>query len=284
MAKPVRVTIEGPTDPRAEAPTVDDLIGQIRDFVELLEGVDEAVEGEGRGLVWRVTDASKNSPLSFELTPTGGGPAAVVAARVDRVERIAADGLMALRSGNPRPPYFTDKIIAKARKMHARTLNGLSSTHIAFEPDIEAEPIVIDRPSARELDRTMARAIAVQSIPYRELGSVEGFVAKPELDGFGRAILRFRSRLDGSEIKAYADGQAFHQLEEMRVGDVWHGVRVRVYGTIDYRTLGQVDCIHATSIEVMDRIELPGIDDIVDPSFTGGLTTEEFLRELRRDD
>jgi hypothetical protein len=64
---------------------------------------------------------------------------------------------------------------------------------------------------------------------------------------------------------------------------VWHGVRVRVYGTISYKSLGVIDGLAATGIEVLDRVQLPGIDDIVDPTFAGGLSAEEFLAEQRRD-
>lgn len=283
MAMPVRVTIKGPSEGRIDAPTVDDLIGQIRDFIDVLRSVEKAVEADSQGRIdWRVTDAAMNSPISFEFTPYGDGPAALLAARAERVERVAMEGLTALRGGNARPPFFTDEIITKARRLHDRVLNGLSDTVIAFDADIGS--VVIDRPAAREMHRTFQRATAAASIPYREIGSIEGFVTKPELDGFDRAILRFRARLGGVEIKAYASGHAFRQVEELRLSDIWHGVRVRVYGTISYKTLGVIDCINATSIEVMDNLELPSADDIVDPNFTGGLTTEEFLRELRRDD
>ena len=119
-------------------------------------------------------------------------------------------------------------------------------------------------------------------MPYREIGSIEGFVAKAELDGFGRAVLRFRSRLDGTEIKAIATGRAFLQLETLRLSDVWQGARVRVYGTIIYRSMGVVESLSATGIELLDQNPLPGPDDIVDPNFTGGVPSELYLAELRR--
>jgi hypothetical protein len=284
MAKPVRVTVRGPEDDRITAPTGDDLIGQIRDFLDVLRGVEETVGEGGNQLVWRVTDAKMNSPISLEFTPYGTGPTADVLARAELVEKRTADGFRAMRHGETRPLYFNDSVLAKAKRIHQRVLNGLSDTVIAFDPDVEREPVVIDRPAAREVELASEKQKGLASIPYRELGSVEGFVTKPELDGYERAILRFRSRLDNEEIKAYARGHAFHQIERLRLSDVWQGVRVRVYGLIHYKGLGQIDCINATSIEVLDSEPLPGMDDIVDPNFTGGLTTEEFLRQLRADD
>ena len=60
-------------------------------------------------------------------------------------------------------------------------------------------------------------------------------------------------------------------------------MRVRVYGAISYKSLGVIDGLNATGIEVLDRSHLPGIADIVDPTFTGGFSAEEFLAEQRRD-
>jgi hypothetical protein len=283
MAKPVRVTITGPAEGQEKAPTADDLLAQIRDFLAVLRGVEKAVDAGGSELVWRVTDARMNSPISVELTPYGRGPAADVGARADNVERIAVEGIKALRRGE-RPAYFTAAVIKRARQMHERVLNGLSDTVISVDPEIAAEPVVIDRPAARELETAIERSKGLASFPYTELGSIEGFVTKPELDGYQRAILRFKARLGGAEIKAFASDNAFRQVEAMTLHDIWEGVRIRVYGTIHYTTLGQILHINATGIEVLDEEPLPGIDDIVDPSFTGGLSTEEFLREQRRDD
>jgi hypothetical protein len=281
MARPVRVTITGTADTVSDAPTVDDLIGQLRDLAEVFRGVERALLPErGNELVWRITDASKNSPLSIELTPYSRDASAVIADRAAKVERATAEGLVALRRGEARPAYFTDDILPRAKRLYQRVQNGLADTTISFEADV-AEAIVIDRPAAEEVERKAEAARGRASIPYREIGSVEGYITKPELDGNGRAVLRFKARLTGGEVKAYASGEAFHQVEQLRLSDVWHGARVRVYGLISYKGLGQIDVINASGIELLDAEPLPGIDDIVDPTFTGGLSTEEFLRQQR---
>jgi hypothetical protein len=283
MAKPVRVTITGPADPPTDAPTVEDLFGQISDFVGVLRDVEEAMEPSWTSaLVWRVTDATMNSPISFEFTPFGKAPAAEVVARAALVEETAIAGLRALRGGDPRPRYFTDSAIAKAKRLHSRVLNGLSDTVISLEDEPEA--VVIDPTAARDFESTMETAKALASFPYKEFGSIEGFVTKPELDGHQRAVLRFKARLGGAEVKAFARGEAFRQVEALTLHEVWEGIRVRVYGVIHYRSLGQIEHINASGLEVLDKHDLPGINDILDPNFTGGLNTEDFLRELRRDD
>lgn len=285
MVKPVTVRIRGSEIDRIDAPTVDDLLGQIRDLVEVLRGVERAMEPGGRNdLTWRVTGATMNSPISLELTPFGVGPVSAVIARAGRVERAVSSGLRALGKGVERPEYFNNATLTKAQKLHKRVLNGLSDTIVSFDPTVDGDPIVIDQPAARNVERAIERATAATSTPYKEFGSIEGFVTKPELDGYQRAILRFRSRLGGEEIKAYASGDAFHQVEALRLSDVWQGVRIRVYGTIHYKSLGVVDVVNATGMEVLDQEALPGMNDILDPEFTHGLTTESYLRELRYDD
>lgn len=284
MAKPVRVTITGTADTVSDAPTVDDLIGQLRDLADVFRGVERALlPKRGGELIWRITDASRNSPLSLELTPYGHDETAQVAERAAKVERATADGLQALRRGEMRPAYFTDDILPKAQRLYQRVRNGLAETTIRFDADV-AGPIIIDRPAAEEAEHAAEVAKGEVSIPYREIGSVEGYITKPELDGFGRAILRFKSRLTGAEVKAYASGEAFHQVEALRLSDVWDGARVRVYGLIHYKALGQIEAINASGIELLDAEPLPGIDDIIDPAFTGGLSTEQFLKQQRRFD
>jgi hypothetical protein len=282
VAKPIKITIKGSDDTGTDAPTVDDFLGQVRDFLEVLRGVEKAVSDDGENeIVWRVTNAQMNSPIWVELTPFAKNPAIYVDARADKVERVAMEGLRAIRRGEQRPRAFTDEVLKKARAIHARVINGLADTTIGFDEAITDEPIVIDRQAASEVEAAHQAALSQGPQPYRELGSIEGFVSKAELDGFGRAILRFRSRLNGEEIKAVATGRAFHQLESLRLSDVWRGIRVRVYGVINYRSLGDIQGLDATGIEVLDQIPLPGPDDIIDEHFTGGLRSEDFLAELR---
>ncbi|MGC8468847.1 MAG: hypothetical protein ACP5NI_02970 [Acetobacteraceae bacterium] len=281
--EPVRLTIEGAGQAGDNAPAVDDLLGQVSDYVEILKGVEKA-RGDDREnqIVWRVTNAERRNPITFELTPTPINPAVFINDRAADIERITREGLVALGNGEIRPAFFTDETLAKAKRLHARVKNGLANTVIEA-PDVDAEPIIIDAAVADKVERSFEALKAAQSVPYRELGSIEGFVSRAELDGFGRAVLRFWARTNGAEIKAIATGEAFKQLEEMRLSDVWQGVRVRVYGTINYKSLGVIDGLRATGIEVLDGAHLPGITDIVDPTFTGGLSAEEFLAEQRRD-
>jgi hypothetical protein len=281
MANPVRVTIKGSNTEGTDAPSVEDLIGQVKDFVEVLQGVERAMAGGSNDLVWRVTDARMNSPIGIELTPFAKDSATYIGARAVAVERATSEGFRALRQGARRPPYFTDEVLQSARRMHARVNVGLSTTTVDFSEAVDPQPVVIDRSAAAATIAAQTDEKVAAEFAYRELGSIEGFAAKAERDGHGRPILWFRARLDNVLIKAIGRGEAFQQLESLHLSDVWGGVRLRVYGTLHYKTLGVIDYVAATSIELFGSEALPDLDDILDPEFTGDLTSEEYLSELR---
>ena len=114
VEKPIKITIRS-SDGGTDAPTVNDLLGQVEDFVHILEGVEEFIASDGKKeIVWRVTDASKNSPLTFEITPFADNPAMNITNRVMEVESAAIGGLSALQRGVTRPMHFTDTVLRRA--------------------------------------------------------------------------------------------------------------------------------------------------------------------------
>jgi hypothetical protein len=284
VTQAVKITITGSGDSGNDAPAADDFIGQVSDFLDVLKGVEKALDENGETqIIWRVTNAQMNSPLLVELTPYPRNPAVFIGDRAARVETATFFGIRAIEQGETKPKYFSDETSRRARNIHTRVANGLSKTTIKFGSGISKESLNINRVSALRVDAAFKAKAAVLPVPYRELGSVEGFLTKAELDGYGRAILRFRSRLTGDEIKAVASGPAFRQVGTMKLSDVWEGVRIRVYGTISYRDIGKIDGIQATGLEVLDQTKLPAIEDIIDENFTGGLSSEAFLAMVRND-
>lgn len=278
---PIKVTIRS-SDAGTDAPTVHDLLGQVEDFVRILEGVEESIASDGkREIVWRITDASKNSPLTIEITPFAYNPAMNITNRVMEVESAAIDGLSALERGVARPMHFTDTVLNRARKLHSRVQNGLAETTFSVDSSIASNPVVLNRRVADAVQKSAQVIEDADAIPYRELGSIEGFIASVELDGLHRAVLTLRARVNGAVVKAFARERAYQQLEKIKLGDVWTGARVRVFGLIHFRRLGVVDHVDATNVEILDIENLPSIDDILDPTLTGGLIAEEFLGHLR---
>jgi hypothetical protein len=170
--------------------------------------------------------------------------------------------------------------LEKAEKLFERVTNGLSLTKIEFGDGL---PTIEITPSGAKL---AARNIAVvrkaKEKPYREIGSVEGTLQRVERDGYGRPLLYVKLRVSGETIKCIARGGAQSEVENHEIADIWENKRVRIFGTIYYKALGEIMQIESDAVQFLrPREELPCASEIVDENFTGGLKSEEYLERLR---
>ena len=284
MAKPITFTIRGADRFGDDAPTVEDLLGQIETWIGVLRGVEAALaEDEKPELVWRVTDARKNSPLTFEITPFTSTFGLDIERRAKDVVTATAKGVKALVETGERPMYFTDKILDHIEKAFARVSNGLTETTVDFSkyevPNIEAKSENAALSICRIKD---ARPVA--PTPHRELGSLEGFIHRVELDGYGRPVVWLRARLDGQEVKCISDQRGLDRIGHLELSKVLKGLRVRVFGTLNYKDLDRLSSINVDDVHVFDLDkDLPSRKDIIDPEFTAGVESSKYLEALRGD-
>jgi hypothetical protein len=280
MSEPIRLTIRA-QNRETDAPTVEDLLAQIGDWNSILRGVEEAIAEDGASEIeWRVTGASKNSPLSFELTPFPRRHGMNIERRTKQVKEGISAGLTVLRSKPERPSYFTEQVLEKAEKLFERVTNGLSLTRIEFGDSL---PIIeITSPEAKLAAKNITAVLKPKEKPYREIGSVEGTLQSVERDGYGRPLLWVKLRVSGDTIKCITRGSAQTEVEHHEIADIWKNRRVRVFGTIYYKALGQITQVETDAVQFLrPREELPRASEIVDENFTGGLKSEEYLERLR---
>ncbi len=286
MAQPIRITV-GATDTFGEdAPTVEDLLSQIQDLVSILHSIDEAVAGQGnRKLVWRVTNAIKESPITFELTPFPKELGVNIDTRAQEVVGATANGLAQLSEHGERPPYFADGVLGKAQELNKRVINGLSVTTIDFSEYKDAPQIAITRDIATRALEHILESKTPAPTRHRELGSIEGVITRVELDQQKKPLVWIRSRLhDQSPIKCIPEEHGLDRIGHLEVAEVLEGLRVLVLGLIHYRDVDRVDKIEVESVRVFEPDhELPNIDSIVSPNFTAGVESSEYLRTLRED-
>ena len=285
MAKPISITVKGNDVDGEDAPTVEDLLAQIQDFVGVLKGVEEAMADDGKKeIVWRVTNVTRNSPLSFEITPFPKSHAMKIDHRAEQVVVSAAQVFLALSTGRGGPAYFSDALIEKVEKVYDRITNGLAQTAVDFSNYVEAPPIEITKQTVGTSVSAIQMFRAPQPVPHKELGSVEGTITRVELDGYQRPVLWLRSRLDGQTIKCIAVGSALDRIGRYEIGEVLKGMRITVYGVVNYRDLENIGSVEVDGVHVfVDDSELPSFADIVSPGFTNGLEASEFLEALRSD-
>ena len=285
MAEPIKITIKGQDSLGIDAPTVEDLLSQIQDFVAVLHGVEEAVaDGQKQEIDWRVTDVTKNSPLTFEVTPYPRRHAMNVDNRAQEVIAATANGINALADGSDRPLYFSDSLIGKVEKVFDRVANGLAETVIDTSAYLDVPPISVTKASAPSALSKLHQFRSPEPISYRELGSVEGFITRVELDGYHRPIVWLRHRVDSQLVKCVSKRRGLDRIGHYEVAEVLKGLRVQVFGLINYKDLERIASIEVDGVHVFEEDSgLPDIVDIVDSGFTGGIEAVEYLRRLRED-
>lgn len=279
MSRTIKLSVKARGE--VDSPTVEDLLDQVRDYFEILKGIEQAVADDGIVAIdWRIVAATTNSPISFEARAFPRHHGVNVDNRAEVVARHAAIGLSLLEKTSQRPEYFTDKVLTRAEKLFERVTNGLERTSIVFGvdlPTIDITPAV-----ARRAAGNVKSVLRPESRPYEELGSVEGYVESIERDGWGHPIVRLRLRLNGETVKCLVKGNALKVFKDRQIEDVWHGRRVRLFGKLKFKAFGALTQIEADEVRFLRaRDELPSVDDILDENFTGGLSTEEYLIRTR---
>ena len=285
MTKPIRITVSGTDHRGGDAPTVEDLLAQIQDFVFVLREVEDAVSGGGPDeIVWRVTNATRNSPLTFEVTPTPKRHAMNIDMRATKVIQTTARGLAQLARTGERPAYFTDQVVDRATKVYARVTNGLAATTVDFS-DYEGAPNLNATPdSARDVARKLNAVKRPAPTAHRELGSLEGFISKVELDAFGRPLVWLKSRLDGQLVKCVAQDKGLDRIGHFEVSEILRGMRVRVHGLITYKDVEVIASIDVEGVHVFEADNnLPDHHKIVSSNFTRGVEASEYLERLHSD-
>jgi hypothetical protein len=264
-----------------DAPTVDDWLEQIADYLDILRGVERALAEDGQGAIdWRVLNASKTSPLSVQIGAFPTTYATNIDERVGLVVRHTAAGLHALERVPERPIYFNDYVLGKVEQVFERVTNGLALSEIDF--GAAAPPLVITPSIAVGAAKNARLAKAPPDRPYKELGAIEGYFDSVGKDGYGHRLLWIRHRLTGNTIKCTLDGPALESIGHHEIHEVFRGRRLLVIGTIYYKSLGHISQIQADQVRFFPAAgELPGVDDILDKNFTGGLSSEEYLDRLR---
>jgi hypothetical protein len=279
MSRTVKLSVKarGETD----SPRVDDFLDQVRDYFEILDGVEQALADDGSNAIeWRIVSATTNSPIELEARPYPLNFAVNIDQRAERVIREAAFGMNQLRSRRERPTFFTDKVLARAEKLFERVMNGLETTVVDFGADLPK--LEITASVAREAAANTRSILRPPERSYREQGSIEGTARTIDRDGRGHLILWIRNGLTGEDIKCLVTGDAEAEIGDHQIRDVWRNRRVQVYGLLHYKGPGRISQIDAIKVRFLrERSDLPGVDDIVDRNFTGGLLSEDYLADLR---
>lgn len=280
MGRIIKLRMSG-HGPDTDAPSVEDVLKQVRDYLDVVHGVEEAVAGSAENvIVWRIVNASRTSPLTFDLEAFPAEYAVNIDRRVGAVIAEVAAGLVSLQTAAERPSYFTDKVLSKAQSLFKRVTNGLNFSEADFGEGLPQ--IALTPSSARIAAENVQRVLKPIGRPYKELGSVEGYFQGAETDGFGRRIVFVKDRITGEPVKCIVAPAALPAIENHEIGEIWSNRRIQVFGRLHFKAIGNLSHIEANRVRFFRaRSELSQAEDIADPDFTGGLRSEEYLERLR---
>ena len=282
MTKPIKIIVRGTDNRGDDAPMVEDVLAQIQDFVSILHEIESNVSEDGKKeIVWRLTGVTKSSPITFEVTPYPKYHAMNIDRRASKVVQATANGFDQITTSGNWPMNFTDQIFKNVEQLFRRVTEGLDETRIDFSDYMYTPSLNISKKDAYNFIERIAE-LRHHPIAHKEIGSLEGFVNKVELDEFNRPIVWLRSRLDRQIVKCVARDSGFDHIGHIEVIKFLSGLRIRVSGHLNYKSLEQISFIEVEDVHVFESDdELPDSSAIIAPNFTNGLESNAYLKALR---
>lgn len=230
----------------------------------MLIDLDAGVSGVPRGtLDWNVGKLKTGSAtIEIEslsrIEDRNAGP---------KVARLFVTGLDQLERYGTTPPYLSEQGMGHAQKLLKLIgRNGMSGLEVS---DF-SETATISARAAANIDPLLTAR-------RRAIGSIEGRIETVSIHGKPRFIV-YLSRTRKAVTCRISDKTLLEHAASMM------GRRVLAGGTVHYNARSEpmrVDVEHLRLLRA--ETELPSIDELAgsDPDFTGGISTAEYIRELR---
>lgn len=240
------------------------LIRALENVISALRSIGSVLGDSGEQIEWQITEASMRSPLRMTLSPRGSRGRVAQTSR--RIVREFYTGVGQIERKAVRPTNFDDETLEYIK---------------ALAPDPRAEgdaPLRILVPGKTAIEPTgkiieHVNRVVAEVKTHHEIGTIEGRLETVTTHG-GHSVHVWESF---TNIKVECSVTP-EQLEEAK--DLL-GRRVSISGTIRYRNR------KPTKIEV-ERIkplremnQLPRASDLGKIDITGGMSSEDFVREGR---
>ena len=255
-----------------------DAMQQVRDYFDLLTD-----QGQSH-IVWRLTSATTQSPLTVEAEPydqrTQAGGYGAIAPHVAKVR----EGLQRLEAGEDFGPDFPDEKREVAIELVKRNLNGIGNTEFFFGHS--GQQVQLDQQIARraltaiEGGEDSLYEYLYGTFARREAGSIEGQILDVGTDSEEPAV-HIEEDLSGRRISCRIDEKIRQDIERrLTAADVWDKRRVRVRGELNYDADGKLIRLYEGQIAFIEPVAV-SVDDLYDPEFTEGLEPRDYLDRFR---
>jgi hypothetical protein len=240
--------------------------------VSILQELDRAISRRrGRGtLVWYVYDLSSNGSLLIEVESRvrGRAPRGEVIQDISRdVAGSLVTGFDNVESKGISPPYLSQSGLKRIRQMASLVRKNGARAFTVKANDRSAE---ISQKAADNIGELLP-------IRRESMGAVEGRLEGISIHGAKRFIV-----YHAITHKAVSCVFARSEFLDEAIGAL--GKRVHVSGTIRKNIKGEPVSVDVKNLRILGSGRLPSTGQLTgyDPEFTGELSTEEFIRRIRR--
>lgn len=289
MAGELKLEMNGSEIRGVGAPKVKDVLSQVQDILEILNGVENAVAEDsgvdGDAIEWHITGAVKSSPFVLELTPHPRKDASNIESLTSLTVPAAIEGIRFLMESGNLPPYFSGDMVKITRRICRRVTNGLDTTIMTAPTYADAPIISITKEKARDANSNLKR-LKAKNLVYRQAsGTIEGKITKIGRENDEGLIVWMESRVDGKIIKCVGRGNAFDDIGDNMIAEIAQGLQVLVSGTLNYAKPGKIAVIETDEIRVIEENEdSPRMRDFADPNSKRGSEINENISRIRNNE
>ena len=253
-------------------------------FLQLLREIDSAISGKGGGMVnWYVVDTKRNEGIKEDVTaiknfaieiesklkPPPLRPRTPIRDTGSAVAQSFVTGFENIEKRGISPPYLSEFGLERLQEMmHLLHRNGARG----FSAEIVGENRAVS--VGEQAVKTLRELLPTQRA---EEGTVEGALETISVHKNKKFIIY--DSLTGKGVTCLINKDELFDLATSSLGK-----KVIVAGKVFYNVKDEPLRIQVRSIRVLGTKRLPTVAEITgsDPEFTGSLTTDEYIRRVRR--
>lgn len=228
--------------------------------------------------------ASYSSPFVVTAQPIDKRTNRIATEIVSPNLRDIAQVMQNLSSNQPSQINLNDKKLKTVEQLLERNTNGIEKTQYDFGHGIE--PVVMDQSHAKaclkqlcapsDLDQLLA------TFAGQGFGSINGSLIQVGTH-LNKPAIRVKEFNTGNKIWCQVDLQTLAEVEEkIRAKDVWTERDILIQGMLCFNDRGKITQIVDGSVTYLSRRKV-SLQDLHDPDFSEGLSSEEYINRLRED-
>jgi hypothetical protein len=251
-------------------------------FLQLLREIDSAISGKGGGMVnWYVVNASSGEhdetekPESFiieiesKLKPAPRRPRRPIRDTAYAVAQSFVTGFENIEHRGISPPYLSEfgleRLQAMMQLLHRNGARGFTAEAV----DANRSVAITDKAA-----KTLAELLPPRRM---EEGSVEGALETVSVHNAKKFVIY--DSLTGKGVTCLISDDSTLKLASTNLGK-----KVRVTGKVFFNIKEEPIRIEVGNLRVLGLKNPPTVAELTgsDPDFTGHLTTDEYIRSIRR--